>query len=154
MLYFSLKLWGAVSLIKIWDISYSKYFHCYTTFWIEYINKRNENDKCSDMTQSKNTECYIFARVTFVLHDFYYRYPKFIIYFFLNHGNGSESGFVSEESFFRGEWGDSRRTEMEERCRRRKRGFERKEGEEKESWGGAFLKRGAMLIWEKCKQHV
>lgn len=62
----------------------------------------------------------------------------------------------TEESFFR-DWGDSRRTEMEGRCRRRKRGFERKEGEEKELWrggGGVFLKRGAMLIWEKCKQHV
>lgn len=37
-------------------------------------------------------------------------------------------------------------------------GFERKEGEERDFVEGRvrerFLKRGAMLIWEKCKQHV
>lgn len=51
------------------------------------------------MTQSKNTECYIFAQVTFAPHDFCYCYPGFIIHLFLNHGNGSESG-----EFF---WGGS-----------------------------------------------
>lgn len=48
---------------------------------------------------------------------------------------------------------------MEGRRWRRKKGFERKGGEEKESAEGSerqrvVLKRGAMLIWEKCKQHV
>lgn len=52
------------------------------------------------MTQSKNTDCYIFPKVKFALRDFYYCYPRFFLN--LNHGNGSESGSVSEERFF---WG-------------------------------------------------
>lgn len=33
-------------------------------------------------------------------------------------------------------------------------GEEVEEGEEKVEGRESFLKRGAMLIWEKCKQHV
>lgn len=107
-----------------------------------------------------------FPSVKFALHHVCYNSRARFFLHFLLRVNGFKCASVSEQSFFflsffldSGAPGGQRWRGVLEGGR--KRGFGRKEGEEKESAEGrerarerVVLKRGAMLIWEKCKQHV